>query len=218
MAFSLNKKATASKTTELWKVEHITTNEVVTVVLEEPLAVEQNKIDRDILLYLEKMLQKAGINSYVITSALRTKPTEKDLKSKKSEFYITHDSGWFQEIVLEARKKGMTADVVIPFGPALYQITKTGTDFTVEDLIYPAFENYVYIGHGWIGDYDCFLFPQFPIYEVFCPGTRNAIEMQGWKMNFMVTVLRKIAAHEYQLPDDMSTPDLIEIGADYKKY
>ena len=29
MAFSLNKKATASKTTELWKVEHITTNEVV---------------------------------------------------------------------------------------------------------------------------------------------------------------------------------------------
>lgn len=215
MAFSLNKKATASKTTELWKVEHITTNEVVTVVLEEPLAVEQNKIDRDILLYLEKMLQKAGINSYVITSALRTKPTEKDLKSKKSEFYITHDSGWFQEIVLEARKKGMTADVVIPFGPALYQITKTGTDFTVEDLIYPAFENYVYIGHGWIGDYDCFLFPQFPIYEVFCPGTRNAIEMQGWKMNFMVTVLRKIAAHEYQLPDDMSTPDLVEIGADY---
>ena len=56
MAFSLNKKATASKMTELWKVEHITTNEVVTVVLEEPLAVEQNKIDRDILLYLEKML------------------------------------------------------------------------------------------------------------------------------------------------------------------
>lgn len=216
MAFSLNKKSTASKTAiQLWKVEHITTNEIVTIVLDEPLAVDQNKVDRDILLYLEKMLQKAGINSYVITSALRAKPTEKDLKSKKSEFYITHDSGWFQEIVLEARKKGMIADVVIPFGPALYQITKTGTDFTVEDLIYPAFENYVYIGHGWIGDYDCFLFPQFPIYEVFCPGTRNVIEMQGWKMNFMVTVLRKIAAHEYQLSDDMSTPDLVEIGADY---
>jgi len=216
MAFSLNKKTIASKVTEeLWKVEHITTNEVVTLVLDEPLAVTQNKIDKDILLYLEKMLQKAGINSYVITSALRKKPTEKDLKTKKSEFYINNDSGWFQEIVLPARKKGMTADVVIPFGAALYQITKSGTDFTVEDLIYPAFENYVYIGHGWIGDYDCFLFPQFPIYEIFCPGTRNAIEMQGWKMNFMVTVLRKIAAHQYQLPDDMSTPDLVEIGATY---
>ena len=172
MAFSLNKKTIASKVAEeLWKVEHITTNEVVTLVLDEPLAVTQNKIDKDILLYLEKMLQKAGINSYVITSALRKKPTEKDLKTKKSEFYINNDSGWFQEIVLPARKKGMTADVVIPFGAALYQITKSGTDFTVEDLIYPAFENYVYIGHGWIGDYDCFLFPQFPIYEIFCPGT-----------------------------------------------
>lgn len=216
MAFSLNKKATSVKSTvDLWRVDHITTNEIVTVVLDEPLAVESNKVDKDILLYLEKMLQKAGINSYVITSALRTKPTEKDLKSKKSEFYDVNNSGWFNEVVLEARKKGMTADVVIPFGAALYQVTKSGTDFTVEDLIYPAFENYVYIGHGWIGDYDCFFFPQFPIYEIFCPGTRNAIEMQGWKMNFMVTVLRKIAAHEYKLPEDMSTPDLVEVGAVY---
>ena len=214
MAFSLNKKAKQVSKTELFKVEHIVGNEFVTVVLDLPLRVETNPVEKEILVYLEKMLQKSGITSYVITAALRDYPSEKELKGLTA-FYTSHDSGWFDEIIKPARAKGMVADVVIPFGAALYQITKTGTDFTVEDLIYPAFENYVYIGHGWIGDYDCFLFPQYSIMDIFCPGTPSKVELSGWKMNFMISVFRKIAAHKYQLPDDMSTPDLKEVGADY---
>lgn len=214
MAFSLNKKAKQVSKTELFKVEHIVGNEFVTVVLDLPLRVETNPVEKEILVYLEKMLQKSGITSYVITAALRDYPSEKELKGLTA-FYTSHDSGWFDEIIKPARAKGMIADVVIPFGAALYQITKTGTDFTVEDLIYPAFENYVYIGHGWIGDYDCFLFPQYSIMDIFCPGTPSKVELNGWKMNFMISVFRKIAAHKYQLPDDMSTPDLKEVGADY---
>lgn len=214
MAFSLNKKAKQVSKTELFKVEHIVGNEFVTVVLDLPLRVETNPVEKEILVYLEKMLQKSGITSYVITAALRDYPSEKELKGLTA-FYTSHDSGWFDEIIKPARAKGMIADVVIPFGAALYQITKTGTDFTVEDLIYPAFENYVYIGHGWIGDYDCFLFPQYSIMDIFCPGTPSKVELSGWKMNFMISVFRKIAAHKYQLPDDMSTPGLKEIGANY---
>ena len=214
MAFSLNKKAKQVSKTELFKVEHIVGNEFVTVVLDLPLRVETNPVEKEILVYLEKMLQKSGITSYVITAALRDYPSEKELKGLTA-FYTSHDSGWFDEIIKPARAKGMIADVVIPFGATLYQITKTGTDFTVEDLIYPAFENYVYIGHGWIGDYDCFLFPQYSIMDIFCPGTSSKVELSGWKMNFMISVFRKIAAHKYQLPDDMSTPDLKEIGANY---
>ena len=214
MAFSLNKKAKQVSKTELFKVEHIVGNEFVTVVLDLPLRVETNPVEKEILVYLEKMLQKSGITSYVITAALRDYPSEKELKGLTA-FYTSHDSGWFDEIIKPARAKGMIADVVIPFGATLYQITKTGTDFTVEDLIYPAFENYVYIGHGWIGDYDCFLFPQYSIMDIFCPGTPSKVELSGWKMNFMISVFRKIAAHKYQLPDDMSTPDLKEVGADY---
>lgn len=214
MAFSLNKKAKQVSKTDLFKVEHIVGNEFVTVVLDLPLRVGTNPVEKEILVYLEKMLQKSGITSYVITAALRDYPSEKELKGLTA-FYTSHDSGWFDEIIKPARAKGMIADVVIPFGATLYQITKTGTDFTVEDLIYPAFENYVYIGHGWIGDYDCFLFPQYSIMDIFCPGTPSKVELSGWKMNFMISVFRKIAAHRYQLPDDMSTPDLKEVGADY---
>lgn len=216
MAFSLNKKTNVANTEiPLWKVEHIVGNEFVTFLLDFPLSFETKPVEKEILVYLEKIIQKAGISSYVITTALRKRPTEKELKIKKSEFYVVNDSHWFEEIIKPARQKGMTANVVVPFGPALYQITKTGTDFTVEDLIFPAFENYVYIGHGWIGDYDCFLFPQFSILDVFCPGTVNKVELQGYKMNFMITVLKKIAAKQYQLPDDMTEPKLVEIGADY---
>lgn len=216
MAFSLNKKSKVSNSEiPLWKVEHIEGNEFVVVLLDIPLNTETNSVEKEIQIYLEKILQKSGINSYVITTALRVHPTEKELKVKKSDFYANNDSHWFDEIVKPARAKGMIVNVVIPFGAALYQITKTGTDFTVEDLIYPAFENYVYIGHGWIGDYDCFLFPQFSVYDVFCPGTPNKVELQSWKMNFMITVFRKIANKQYQLPDDMSEPKLIEIGASY---
>lgn len=216
MAFSLNKKSITSSTsvnTPLWKIEHIIGNEFITVVLDVPLRIETNPVEKEVLSFLEKILQKCGIFSYVITTALREYPTEKDLK-RKTEFYTTHDSGWFEEIVKPARDKGLIMNVVVPFGAALYQITKTATDFTVEDLIYPAFENYVYIGHGWIGDYDCFLFPQYSVGEVFLPGFTK-VELGGWKMNFMITVLKKIANKEYHLPDDMTTPDLIEIGECY---
>lgn len=216
MAFSLNRSRATKTVIDLWKIEHIEGNEFVTLVLDEPLN-SQNPVDKEIVLYLEKMLQKAGINSYVITSALRRKPVESEVKNK-TKYYMENDSKWFEEIIRPARAKGLVADVVIPFGASLYQITKTGTDFTVEDLIYPAFENYVYIGHGWIGDYDCFLFPQYSIWDVFCPGTKAKVELQGWKMNFMITVLRKIAAKQYKLPDDMTTPNLVEIGECYANF
>ena len=224
MAFSLNKKKGVSSTSSaripLWKVDHVTGDEFVTLLLDLPLRPETNALERDILIMLERMLQKAGIASYVITSALREIPDEKEAKKAKTEFYVEHDSGWYDEIIKPARAKGLTADVVIAFGPALYQITKTGTDFTVEDLIYPEFENYVYIGHGWIGNYDMFVFPQFTIDDIFCPGwyipsSAKKIETGGWKMNFMIRIFQKIAAHQYQLPDDITEPALVEIGAQY---
>lgn len=219
MAFSLNK--TANKVVSklpLWKIEHIVGNSFVTFLLDTPLMSETNKNDKDILTFLEKIIQKSGIYSYVITSSLRFKPAADDLKKAKTEFYVKNDSGWFDEIIKPSREKGIEANVVVPFGASFYQIIKTGTDITVEDLIYPAFENYIYIGHGWIGDYDCFLFPQYSIGEIFLPGEPhgiNKVELGAWKMNFMVSVFKKIAKKEYELPDDMTEPQLIEIGESY---
>ena len=218
MAFSLNKKANQAVSSEsVWRVDHIVGNEFVTVVLDLPIR-EMSSLDKEILKYLESILSKAGIASYVITSALSKYPNEKDLKKGLTDYYISHNSGWFEQIVKPAREKGMTADVIVAFGPALYQITKTATDFTVDDLIYPAFENYIYVGHGYVGDYDAFVFPQYPVQEVFVPGLQDGVEqveLGCWKMNFMVSVFKKIAAHKYQLPDDMGPVELREIGENY---
>lgn len=219
MAFSLNKKENQmTHKTPLWKVEHIIGKEFVTILLDKPLRPDA-PTDQEILKYLQKILTKAGILSYVLTSAIREFETDEVIKKVgKTEYYVKNDSGWFTEIIKPAREKGITADVVVAFGPALYQITKTAEDFTVEDLIYPLFENYVYIGHGYVGDYDMFVFPQFPITEVFIPGAIDGVqkvELGCWKMNFMISVFSKIANKQYQLPDDTSPITLTEIGETY---
>ena len=229
MAFTLGKKKgskSSFQNSELWRVDHIQGNEFVTILLDQPLISKgsniKRSIDEEILEKLQTLLARTGVNSYVITSALRTIPTQKDLSAaKKTEFYIASDSGWFEEVIKPARAAGYTANVVVPFGAALYQIIKAA-DITVEDLIYPYFENYVYVGHGWIGDYDCFLFPQFPVYDIFCPNIVKKheypkIELGSWKFVFFLKMLQKIAAKQYQFPDDMTDPILKEIGEDYNK-
>ena len=227
MAFTLNRSRNAKTNpvqnqTPLWKVEHIVGDDFITIVLDTPLRSEINPTEREILNILEGILRKENVLSYVITSAVRNTPDPVEVKKAGlADYYITNDSGWFNEIVKPAREKGMKAEVVVPFGAALYQMTKTGTDFTAEDLIYPFFENYVYIGHGWIGDYDSFVFPQFSLMHVFCPVTMlnpfatPTVEVGGWRMNFMSSVFRKIAQKQYEYPDDMTTPELKEIGAQY---
>ena len=219
MGFSLNKKANQINHKQpLWKVEHIIGNEFVTILLDKPLRPDA-PLDQEILKYLQKILTKSGIISYVLTSAIREFATDEVIKKAgKTEYYVKNDSGWFNEIIKPAREKGMTADVVVAFGPALYQITKTAEDFTVEDLIYPLFENYVYIGHGYIGDYDMFVFPQFTTMEIFVPGHIDGVqkvELGCWKMNFMISVFSKIAEKKYTLPDDMSPVEIQEIGEIY---
>ena len=219
MAFSLNKKAASKVTTPLWKIENIVGEEFVTVLLDKPIR-QGNEKEVQILNYLQKMLKNKGIYSYVITSALREYPDmEKVRKGSLTDFYVQNDSKWFDEIIKPARAKGMKADVVIAFGPAFYQITKA-TDVTVDDLIFPYFENYVYIGHGWIGDYDLFVYPMHSLGEIFQPGDVGPqfdtnIYLNNWKMNFMISVFGKIANHRYSLPDEMEDVKLVEIGASY---
>ena len=217
MAFSLNKKAAAKASLPLWKVDHIVGNEFVTVLLDKPIR-QANEKDVLILRYLSKMLENKGINSYVITTALREYPDEAVRKGGVTDFYCKNDSKWFEEIILPARAKGMKADVVIAFGAAFYQITKA-TDVIIDDLIYPYFENYIYIGHGWIGDYDLFVYPMYTLEETFQPGHYmgdDQIYLNNWKMNFMISIFGKIAAHKYKLPDEMEDVRLTEIGSDYE--
>lgn len=212
MAFTLNRKKNLDTSVELWKDEHIVGNEFVTIVSDVPLT--DNPTKEKILSFLKSILEKAGVTSYVITSAVSKIDEVKLKKLGKTDYYNQFYNGWFEQIVVKARQEGKKADVVIPFGPAMYQITKTANDFIVQDLIYPAFENYFYAGTQ-TGNWNCFVFPQYSIREVFTPGSVSKIELGGWRMNFLVTVLRKIAAHQYDYPEDMSDVELKEIGENY---
>lgn len=227
MALNLNRnvtlKAKGADKSNTFYIDRSQGNEVITFLLDIPLFEKNNTEETDtIVKYLEAMARKAGITSYVIVSAVDGIIDDDDLKKTGlTKYYCKHDSGWYQNVICDFRNRGITADVVVAFGPSLYQITKTGTDFTVDDLYYEFLDNYVYIGHGFEGDLgmfnhltakDIFVFPQYAIQKIFMPsydeGVGRVIELGSWKMNFMVSVLKKIAKHQYKLPKQWPDPVL----------
>lgn len=216
---SLNRTKAASIAAGIWKIEHIVGSEFVTVVLDRPL-LELNPNDQKILSSLKAILARGNIYSYVITSAINKKPTTKtEIKELESlgltKYYTKYDNGWFDDIVVPARAKGIKADVIVATGPTFYQIIKTGTDLTVEDLIYPYLKNYVYVGSGYCGKYDSFIFPLYSLDEMFYPGKTSEVEPGCWKMTFMLNIFEKIGAHAYTLPTNMSLPQLVEVTEEH---
>lgn len=222
MAFSLNKSGKKALHEECWKYEHIVGNKFTVVLLDIPIR-KASHLENDIFNYLTKVIEKAGLTSYVICSAV-SKIDEKELKKLGlTEYYTQMDSGWYEDIVVPARAKGMIVENTIAFGPALYQIIKTGNDFTVQDLYFPFLENYFYLGHGFEGDYgmfdhlkvkDMFVWPQFPLMNVFVPGYEDGVhqvELGCWMMNFLVSVCQKISTHQYKLPRNMEPCRLHEL-------
>jgi len=215
---SLNKTKTASIAKGIWKVENITGNEFITIVLDRPL-LELNANDRNILANLKAVLNRCGIYSYVITSAIDKVPvTTLEIKEFKklglTRYFVKKDNGWFDDIIKPAREKGLKCDVIVATGPAFYQIIKTATDVTVEDMIFPYLDNYVYVGHDYCGPYDAFVYPLYSVNDMFFPGKTAEIELGCWKMNFMVSIFKKIHDRTYHLPRNMEKPILKEIGED----
>lgn len=223
MSFSLNKSKKKEVTENFWKFEHILGKEFTVVVLD-CLIRESIEKEKNILNYLCKLLEKSGINSYVIVSAI-TKLDPVELKKLGlTGYYIKYDSDWYENVVIPYREKGYIAENTIAFGATFYQIIKSGTDLTAMDMYYPYLENYIYLGHGFENDLgmfdhikvkDMFIWPQFSIEDIFIPGNSlgsSQIELGSWKMNFMVSVFKKIHNHEYRLPLNMKPCYLHEVS------
>lgn len=223
MSFSLNKSKKKEISENFWKFEHIIGKEFTLIALD-CLIRESIENERNILNYLRKLLEKSGISSYVIVSSItKLDPTELK-KLGLTEYYIKYDSNWYENIVIPYREKGYIVENTIAFGSTFYQIIKTGTDLTVMDMYYPFLENYIYIGHGFENDLgmfdhikvkDMFIWPQFSIEDIFIPGNHlgsSQIELGSWKMNFMISVFKKIHNHEYRLPLNMKPCYLHEVS------
>ena len=111
----------------------------------------QNEKDID---KIKSKIDEAGYKSYIIASAT-TSVYKDDEVSQKTEYIKSSQSGW--KSLLNYQEKHVKA--IMSFGIALYAINK-GTDLLV-DCFYDTKMNkpYYYLGHGFIGNYDTFIFP-----------------------------------------------------------
>lgn len=110
--------------------------------------------DKKILETINKEILRRGYQSYIIASAT-TAIFKKDDVKQLYEHMKSVPSNWKSLIVY----CGIRASAIMAFGAALYSINK-GTDlFANEFYATKVLKPYYYLGSGFIGDYNTFIFP-----------------------------------------------------------
>lgn len=169
---------------------------------------------------IRDQIDRAGYRSYFITSATNGVYIDANVKSK-TEYMESNKSSWTRLINYD----GKHVSAIMAFGSSLYQINK-GTDLMVDEFYdTQMMKPYYYIGHGFIGNYDTFIFPvdgHEKLYPVeykkghkFTPNQSNI----NWKTRFFYEQIKNMLG-EKDLPKDMrdynihvcNTSDEIELA------
>lgn len=152
---------------------------------------------------IKAKIDEAGYKSYIIASATTSIYKDEDV-SQKTEFVKTSQSGWKNLINYE----GVHVSAIMPFGISLYAINK-GIDLMV-DCFYDSKMNkpYYYLGHGFIGNYDTFIFPVDGIDKLYPKEWKKNQPVRpddvttNWKTRFFYEQLSNMLGPK-ELPDDM---------------
>jgi DNA polymerase I-like protein with 3'-5' exonuclease and polymerase domains len=154
-------------------------------------------------------IERKGFASYVILLATpltfdssKTDAEKKEERGTLVDFYDANESDWKKYIVYNNKH----CKAIMAFGAALYAINKSvdliWTDFLADDW----FNSYFYLGRGYIGDFDCHVFPISEINKIYQKDKKGKIAEDFWIRNFFnaqLTKMKAIRAYEY--------PDLQEI-------
>ncbi len=105
-------------------------------------------------------------------SASRCKFVKSELKGLV-EFYEENESQWKKYIDY----KGKHCSAIMTFGAAMYAVNKEA-DLLPEHFISVKFcKPYYYMGHGFIGDFDTFIYPCYSTEEIY-PISKKARTMK----------------------------------------
>lgn len=99
-------------------------------------------------------IEAAGYSSYIILSAMNGEYVADDISGSKTEFSLKNKSRWSRYI----NYKDKHVRAIMAFGDSLLQINKSD-DCLTNDFMAEFVRSYYYLGHGFIGDYDCHIFP-----------------------------------------------------------
>lgn len=149
---------------------------------------------------IDKLVGKisaSGYQSYIIASAI-TIPYNKDTVKKVYDFIKTFHSDWKKLIVYN----GVHVNSIMPFGAALHAVNSGA--YLTTDCFYDMWMNhpYYYLGHGYIGDFDCFMFPVDSVTSIY-EYAKNCESQINWKTRFFFAQLKNMTGSK-ELPNDMS--------------
>jgi hypothetical protein len=141
---------------------------------------------------LSKEIEDSGINSYLILAATFFKFDKDDVKAITA-YMLENDTGWKSYIDNNMPK------CIITLGSPLYQIIKSA-DVTPDDFMNVFCRHHLYIGHDFIGKYDCAIVPCHEFNEVLHSNDRTTALETTYKTQWFRKQL-KYAQTDLWIPD-----------------
>lgn len=153
---------------------------------------------KKLLEVVKSEIQAAGYNNYIIATATNC-IFDKDKIKVLKDHMKTFKTDWYNLISYN----GVRPKAIMSFGASLYAINKD-VDLMVK-YFYDTKMNkpYYYLGHGFIGNYDTFIFPVDGIDELYVQSEKSDSIQATWKARFFREQLRNMQGTK-ELPDDMS--------------
>lgn len=197
MAFTFGNISSSTKPTQIDKI--ITEKSLIldNVIENEPFYIFllDGRPRIDIQMAIKKAIAEAGINSYILISAINCKFDRHDVKSI-GDFFISNKSDWTKYL----NYKNMHCSGIMAFGAALYGIIKS-TDIMVDMFYADKFiRPYFYLGSGFCGDYDTFVVPVDYTEDLY-PNTYEQGSNVNWKTRFFFKQLRVLKDPNKWIPD-----------------
>ena len=165
--------------------------------------IEGMPADKKDLKRVQDQIDNSGYKSYLIVSATNGTFKTEDVK-QKTEYMLSNRSNFIKLI----NYKGKHVSAIMAFGCALYSINK-GTDLLVNEFYETKMmKPYYYLGSGFIGNYNTFIFPVDSIEELYPKESAKGKPFRpdesviNWKTRFFFEQLQNMQKHK-DLPDDM---------------
>lgn len=148
-------------------------------------------------------ITSAGYKSYFILGATILDYHNTPVKGGKTQWICDHTSRWKKYI----NHDGKHVAAIMTFGDSMILVNK-GVDVEIEPFMGVFNKSYYYLGHGFIGDYDTFIFPVHGTNKLYEKDPKNPANILiNWTTRFFYDQLKRMKKEKVY--PDMSDYEIV---------
>lgn len=141
-------------------------------------------------------IELAGYTSYIILSAINGEYPD-EISGSKTTWMLQNKSRWDKYINYE----GKHVRAIMAFGNSMLQINKSD-DCLTNDFMATFVRSYYYLGHGFIGDYDCTIFPVHSLNMIYHHNKSDPTKVDlNYLTQWFREQLKRMKEPNYWIPD-----------------